>query len=70
MPPELMTDLTITLVIFLVSIGMVFKGKVLKAAKTETPTTSLEKLHKRGAMFLICGSIVAIIQVIKLVSFL
>ncbi|KZN33951.1 hypothetical protein [Pseudoalteromonas luteoviolacea] len=70
MTPEAMTDLTITLLLLLVSLGMVFQGKILRATKMDTPAKNAEKLHKRGGMLLTCGSIVAVIQVFKLGSFL
>ncbi|KZN30027.1 hypothetical protein N480_03525 [Pseudoalteromonas luteoviolacea S2607] len=70
MTPEMMTDITITIVIFLVSIAMVFKGKILRETKQGTSDSSIEKTQNRGTLFLICGSVVAIIQIIKLGSFL
>ncbi|KZN65468.1 hypothetical protein [Pseudoalteromonas luteoviolacea] len=70
MAPEMMTDITITIVIFLVSITMAFKGKILRDTKQGTPDSSIEKTRNIGTLFLICGSVVAIIQIIKLGSFL
>ncbi|KZN44206.1 hypothetical protein JL49_08325 [Pseudoalteromonas luteoviolacea] len=70
MAPEMMTDITITIVIFLVSIGMAFKGKILRETKKGTSDTSTDKVQNRGTLFLMCGSVVAIIQIIKLGSFL
>ncbi|MBQ4838505.1 MULTISPECIES: hypothetical protein [Pseudoalteromonas] len=70
MSPESMTDLTITLVLLLVSVGMAFQGKVLKANMADKDAEIAKKIEKKANLLIMCGSLVAIIQVIKLGSFL
>ncbi|KZN41203.1 hypothetical protein N483_16460 [Pseudoalteromonas luteoviolacea NCIMB 1944] len=65
-----MTDLIITLVLLLVSVGMAFQGKVLKANMADKDAENAKKIEKKANLLVMCGSFVAIIQVIKLGSFL
>ncbi|KZN62008.1 hypothetical protein N473_20920 [Pseudoalteromonas luteoviolacea CPMOR-1] len=70
MSPEPMTDLTITLIILLVSVGMAFQGKVLKSNLADKEKEEAHRLKNRANLLIMCGAFVALIQVVKLVSFL
>jgi len=68
--PEITTDLLLTGIMLLAAAGMIFQGRVLKAAQNATVETSLETLHKRGAILQVCGAILLITQLYKLGSIL